>query len=104
MKASRVFQLTALALVLVAAVQVGWWIFDQHAYTVEKVQAARSAYAEQTAAAQALLDAGTPAEQVAALLPAVTVINGQATLAAPVAQTLLTEERRRNRQYAWEGA
>ena len=62
MKATRVFQLTALALVLVAAVQVGWWLFDQHAYTVEKVQAARSAYAEQTAAAQALLDAGTPAE------------------------------------------
>jgi signal transduction histidine kinase len=104
MKASRVFQLTALALVLVAAVQVGWWILDQHAYTVEKVQAARVAYAEQTAAAQALLQAGTPAEQVAALLPAVTIINGQATLAAPVAQTLLTEERRRNRQYAWEGA
>ncbi len=104
MKASRVFQLTALTLVLVAAVQVGWWIFDQHAYTVEKVQAARDAYAGQTAAAQALLDAGTPAEKVAALLPATTIVNGQATLAAPVAQTLLTEERRRNRQYAWEGA
>jgi signal transduction histidine kinase len=104
MKASRVFQLTALALVLVSAVQVGWWIFDQHAYTVEKVQAARSAYAEQTAAARALLEAGTPAQQVTALLPAISVNGGQASLAAPVAQMLLTEERRRNRQYAWEGA
>jgi signal transduction histidine kinase len=104
MKAGRVFQLTALALVLVAAVQVGWWIFDQHAYTVEKVEAARTAYAEQTAAAQALLDSGTPAQRVTALLPAVSVSDGQASLAAPVAQTLLTEERRRNRQYAWEGA
>ena len=104
MKAGRVFQVTALALVLVAAVQVGWWIFDQHAYTVEKVEAARSAYAEQTAAAQALLDSGTPAQRVSVLLPAVAVSNGRATLAAPVAQTLLTEERRRNRQYAWEGA
>jgi len=104
MKASRVFQLTALTLVLVAAVQVGWWIFDQHAYTVEKVQAARTAYAEQTVAAQALLDAGAPADKVAALLPAIAVSGGHASLAEPVAQTLLSEERRRNRQYAWEGA
>lgn len=104
MKASRVFQLTALILVLVSAVQVGWWILDQHAYTVEKVRAARTAYAEQTAAAQALLDAGTPADQVTALLPAILVEGGHATLAAPVAGMLLTEERRRNRQYAWEGA
>jgi signal transduction histidine kinase len=104
MKASRVFQLTALALVLVSAVQVGWWILDQHAYTVEKVQAARGAYAEQTAAAQALLDAGTPPEKVTAMLPGIVVSSGRAALAAPVAQTLLTEERRRNRQYAWEGA
>ncbi len=104
MKASRVFQLTALTLLLVAAVQVGWWIFDQHAYTVEKVQDARTAYAEQTAAAQALLDAGTASDKVSALLPAISVGGGRASLAAPVAQTLLSEERRRNRQYAWEGA
>ncbi|MBS0580127.1 MAG: HAMP domain-containing histidine kinase [Proteobacteria bacterium] len=104
MKASRVFQLTALALVLVAAVQVGWWILDQHAYTVERVQSAREAYAQQTAAAQALLDGGTAADRVRSLLPEITVTEGHAALAAPVAQMLLTEERRRNRQYAWEGA
>ena len=46
MKASRVFQLTALALVVVSAVQVGWWVFDQHTYTAEKVRLARSAYAQ----------------------------------------------------------
>ncbi len=104
MKASRVFQLTALALVVVAAVQVGWWIFDQHSYTVEKVQAARSAYAEQTAAAQELLDSGASVQKVTALLPGIAVSGGKATVAAPVAQMLLTEERRRNRQYSWEGA
>ena len=54
MKAARVFQLTALALVVVSAVQVGWWLYDQHAYTVEKVRTVHAAYAEQTAAAQAL--------------------------------------------------
>ncbi len=104
MKASRVFQLTALTLVLVAAVQVGWWIFDQHAYTVEKLEAARVTYAGQTAAAQALLERGASPAQVTALLPDITVTNGRAMLSAPVAQVLLTEEQRRNRQYAWEGA
>ena len=69
MKAARVFQLTALALVVVSAVQVGWWIYDQHAYAVEKVRAARAAYLEQTAAAQALLDAGVTPERVQQLLP-----------------------------------
>jgi signal transduction histidine kinase len=103
MKATRVFQLTALALVVVSAVQVGWWLFDQRAYTVEKVSAARAAYAGQTAAAQALLDAGTPAARVRQLLPQIVVSGAQASLAPAVEQALRTEEQRRNNQYAWEG-
>jgi signal transduction histidine kinase len=103
MKATRVFQLTALALVVVSAVQVGWWLFDQHAYTVEKVRAARSAYAEQTAAAQALLDSGTPPQQVEQLLPSIVVSGQRAALRSALEQSLLTEERRRDNQYAWEG-
>ncbi len=69
MKASRVFQLTALALVLVAAVQVGWWIFDQHAYTVEKVRgrAQRLRRADRgRAGAAGLRDAGAAGERAAA--------------------------------------
>jgi signal transduction histidine kinase len=104
MKATRVFQLTALALVLVSAVQVGWWLFDQHAYTVQKVQAAREAYAEQAAAAQALLDSGASAQRVQQLLPAISVSAGRATLAPRLEQALTSEERRRYNQYAWEGA
>jgi signal transduction histidine kinase len=104
MKATRVFQLTALALVLVSAVQVGWWIFDQHTYTVEKVRAGRSAYAEQIAAAQALLDSGTTAERVQQLLPGIQVNDRRALLRPELEQTLLSEEHRRDNQYAWEGA
>jgi signal transduction histidine kinase len=103
MKSSRVFQLTALALVVVSAVQVGWWLLDQHAYTVEKVNAARAAYAGQTAAAQALLNSGTPASRVQQLLPQIVVNGTQASLAPAVEQALRTEEHRRNNQYAWEG-
>ena len=104
MKATRVFQITALALVAVSAVQVGWWLFDQHAYTVEKVRAARSTYAEQVSAAQALLDSGTSAARVQQLLPGVVVSGGRAALTPALAQALTTEERRRTNQYAWEGS
>jgi signal transduction histidine kinase len=104
MKATRVFQITALALVVIVAVQVAWWLFDQHAYTVEKVHAARTAYSEQVTAAQALLDSGTSAARVAQLLPAVVVRGGRAALAPAIEQALTTEERRRTNQYAWEGS
>ena len=59
MKTPRVFQLTALAMVVVSAVQVGWWLLDQHSQTADKVREMRHAYAAQQAAAQALLEAGT---------------------------------------------
>jgi signal transduction histidine kinase len=104
MKATRVFQLTALALVVVSAVQVGWWLLDQHAYTVQKVQAARAAYTAQTAAAQALLDSGSSPAHVQQLLPGVMVSGGRAVLSPQLEQALTLEERRRYDQYAWEGA
>jgi signal transduction histidine kinase len=104
MKAARVFQLTALALVAVSVVQVGWWLLDQRGYTIVKVRAARATYAEQTAAAQALLAAGVSAERIEGLLPQITVRDGHAVLAPQVDEALRTEERHRYNQYAWEGA
>ncbi len=104
MKAIRVFQLTTLALLVVSAVQVGWWVFDQRSYTIEKVTAARAAYAGQAAAAQALLDSGVSAQRVQQMLPQIVIAAGHASLAPKVEETLRTEERRRYNQYAWEGA
>jgi signal transduction histidine kinase len=104
MKATRVFQLTALALVVVSAVQVGWWLFDQHAYTIEKVQAARALYAGQARAAQALLEAGVSEARVRELLPDIEIARGQTALAPAIERALQSEEARRYRQYAWEGA
>jgi signal transduction histidine kinase len=104
MKSTRVFQLTTLALVLVSVVQVGWWLFDQRSYARESVAAARTAYAEQTAAAQALLDAGTAPARVQALLPKILVSGGRAALAPAVDAALANEEAGRQRQYAWEGS
>jgi signal transduction histidine kinase len=104
MKAPRVFQLTALALVLVSAVQVGWWLFDQHRLAVENLEAMRQVYAQQVVAAQALLQAGAPAARVRALLPAIIVSDRHAALSPAIDRQLLGEERRRIVQYAWEGS
>lgn len=103
MKATRVFQVTALALVVVAAVQVGWWLFDQRSYAIEKVRESRTLYAQQIAAAQALLDSGTPPEQVSAMLPGIAIADKKASLSPAVDTMLMSEEHRRINQYAWEG-
>jgi signal transduction histidine kinase len=104
MRATRVFQLTALALVAVSAVQVGWWLFDQRAYTLEKVQAERALYAGQARAAQGLLDAGVSAARVHELLPDILVSGDRAALPPALEQSFLIEEQRRSTQYAWEGS
>jgi signal transduction histidine kinase len=104
MKAPRLFQLTALALVLVSAVQVGWWLFDQHRLAVEKYREMHRVYAQQVEAAQALLDAGTAPARVRELVPQVTIAQQRAALSPEVDRRLLAEERRRIAQYSWEGS
>jgi signal transduction histidine kinase len=103
MKATRVFQVTALALVVVAAVQVGWWLFDQRASAIEKVRDERALYTQQIIAAQALLDSGTSPERVRAMLPGIAINAKRASIAPEIDQMLMTEEHRRINQYAWEG-
>lgn len=104
MKSTRVFQLTTLALVAVAAVQAGWWLFDQSSKAMEKVSEERALYAQQVVAAQAMLDSGMPQVRVHELLPAVAITGGHAALSSTAEQALLNEAHRRINQYAWEGA
>lgn len=103
MKATRVFQVTALALVVVAAVQVGWWLFDQRSYAIEKVRDVRALYTQQIVAAQALLDSGVSPDQVRTMMPGVAINDKRASLSPTVDQMLTSEEHRRINQYAWEG-
>ncbi|MBV8852729.1 MAG: HAMP domain-containing histidine kinase [Sinobacteraceae bacterium] len=104
MKATRVFQLTALALVVVAVVQVAYWLFDQRSYAIDRVQDMRQLYAQQIAAGQALLESGKTAAEVQALLPGLNIVDQHAVLAPQVDQALLQEEHKRINQYAWEGS
>ena len=103
MKATRVFQVTALALVVVAAVQVGWWLFDQRSYAIEKVRDSRALYSQQIAAAQALLDSGMLPGQVRSMLPGIVIEAKHAALSPEIDAMLMSEEHRRINQYAWEG-
>jgi signal transduction histidine kinase len=103
MKAPRVFQVTALAMVVVSAVLVGYWLFDQRSYAIEKVRDSRALYTQQIVAAQALLDSGASPDQVRAMLPGVAIIGKRASLSPAVDQMLTTEEQRRINRYAWEG-
>jgi signal transduction histidine kinase len=102
MKTTRVFQLTALVLVVVSVVQVGWWVIDQRAFIVRKTQEAGEWYTQEVAAAQALLDAGTPAQKVREILPRVSVTDRTAKPSQDVEAELKHEQSSRIRQYMWE--
>jgi signal transduction histidine kinase len=102
MKSTRVFQLTALALVVVAAVQVGWWLFDQRTNAMDRVSEERTLYAREVQAAQALLDAHAAPAAVQRILPGVAVQGGRAMLAPDVDASLLNQAHRRINQYVWE--
>jgi len=90
--------------VAVAAVQAGWWLYDQSSEALKKASEERALYSQQIAAAQAMLDSGVAAERIHTLLPAITTTGGRAALASTVDQAMLTEAHRRINQYAWEGA
>ncbi len=102
-KGPRILQLTVMALVAVCTVQVGWWLYDQHRYAVEKVRELQAQYAQQAAAANALLAAGMPAAKVLALLPDVVLERGRVEVSPNAERSLLAEEHVRIVQYAWEG-
>jgi len=102
MKTTRVFQITALLLVIVSMIQVGWWVYDQHDYSTQRLRDARAAYAREVAAAQALLASGTPAARVHELLPDVAIADGRAASSGAVDAAFVAERYRRINQYAWE--
>jgi signal transduction histidine kinase len=103
MKATRVFQITALAMVLVAAVQAGYWLYDQRSSAIEKARDVRTLYTQQITAAQALLDSGASPDHVRTMMPGIVVTEKHAWLSPEVDEMLTSEERRRINQYAWEG-
>jgi signal transduction histidine kinase len=103
MKAARIFQLTTLLLVVISALTVCWWLFDQRQYTLSRIREAQRLHTEQIAAARALLAAGVPAGRVHALLPDLTASRGEPVVSPEVDRKLEAERRVRLNQYLWEG-
>jgi len=103
-KSPRVFQLTALLLVIISVVQVGAWIVDQRNVAIETARQSLHLYSQEVRAAQALLDAGQSPEQVRAILPRVTVNGRQASLGPDIASAITEAQLSRINRYVWEGA
>jgi signal transduction histidine kinase len=103
MKRTRVFQITVLLLVVVAAVQVGYWLFDQHLQGAAKTVSVMRLYDQQSAAAQAMLAANVPPARIQALFPDLYVSADHVALAPEHLAELVNEQQHRMTQYLWEG-
>jgi two-component system sensor histidine kinase VicK len=103
MKRTRLFQITVLLLVIVAAVQVGYWIYDQHQRGAERTAALTRLYDQQSAAARRMVAAGISLERVRAVFPDLYVSATQATLAPGYRAELRSDQQQRLTQYLWEG-
>ena len=103
MKRTRVFQITVLLLVVVAAVQVGYWLFDQHLQGAEKTVSLMRLYDQQTAAAQRMLSSGVPVARIQDLFPDLAVSADHVALAPEHLADLMTQQQHRLTQYLWEG-
>jgi signal transduction histidine kinase len=104
MKSTRVFQLTALVLMAVAALEVAWWQLDQRHLAIERANEAHTLYAQEVSAAQALLDSGTSAARIQQMLPDIAINNGKAALSPEADHRLLTESYHHINRYLWEGS
>jgi signal transduction histidine kinase len=104
MKTTRVFQLTALVLVVISVVTVGWWAIDLRGFIIERTQDALKLHEQEVVAAQALLDAGRSPDEVRKLLPSVTVEGNKAAVSPSVIDFYRAEQQSRTNQYVWESA
>jgi signal transduction histidine kinase len=104
MKTTRVFQVTALVLVVISVATVGWWAIDLRGFIAERTQGVLKLHEREVAAAQALLDAGRSPEEVRKLLPDVTVDGNKAALSQSVIDFYRSEQQSRTTQYVSESA
>jgi signal transduction histidine kinase len=103
LKRVRVFQITVLLLLVVAAVQVAYWVADQQERAADKTASLTRLYDQQTRAARAMLAAGVPAAQVQRLFPDLAVSAAYVVLAPERRADMVDEEQHRLTQYLWEG-
>lgn len=92
------------ALLVVSAAQVTWWLYDQWRYTDLVVARGEASERAAVRAAEALVQQGVPAARIAELIPGATVGPHGEVRADPGPLAALKRERdRRLNRYAWEG-
>jgi signal transduction histidine kinase len=102
MKTTRVFQITALLLVVVSVVTVGWWMIDLRNFVSTTTENAKLQYGHEVSAAQVMLDAGVPGGKVLETLPRVAIEGSAAKPMQSVIAELDAERESRKAQYEWE--
>jgi signal transduction histidine kinase len=103
MKRTRVFQIMVLLLLIVAAVQDGYWLYDHHVRGEEKTAALVRLYDQESAAATTMLASAVPVDRIRDLFPDLAIDAGQVQLAPERREALLSEQQQRMTQYLWEG-
>ena len=103
LKPARVFQITVLLLLLVEAVQVGYWVVDQQGRAADKTASLTRLYDQEARAARAMLAAGLPPARIQQLFPELAVSASAVGLAPARRAEMLDEEQHRLTQYLWEG-
>jgi signal transduction histidine kinase len=104
MKTTRVFQITALLLIVVSLATVAWWAIDLRGYVRSVTADAMAQYHSEIVAAEALLDTGMPEAKVREILPRVEIAGGKASPSRDVLAAIEGEETKRLRQYTAESA
>lgn len=101
---TRVFQVTILALLLVSAAQVFWWIVDQSRKTANYRRSLTLLYDQDAAAARELRSLGADAATLERLYPHLDIDSSGEITVSPAALESLREDRARwLNQYGWEG-
>jgi signal transduction histidine kinase len=99
---SKALQVGFLALLIVSAVQVSWWIYDHVQHTLDDEQRFATEYRNDAAAVTAAYSGAVP-EDVAAMLPHL-AIEGRTAEVLPQALAALADERAREvNRFLWEG-
>ncbi|MDH3691230.1 MAG: HAMP domain-containing histidine kinase [Gammaproteobacteria bacterium] len=101
---TRWIQIGFFILLLVCVGQVGWWMLDQRIHSTELAERMSRDLESDLQAAQAMVELGIPASEVANTFETVTETGAELAVDPNVLAQLENENHRRLRRYVWEGS
>lgn len=106
MKIGRRLPIAAIVMLAMSVIQLGWWCYDQYSDSSVKQRAFLRLYAQQSAAAEQMLQSGAPVARVARLFPDLDLdAEGTgASLSPSVREELAADRWHRINRYMWESS